>query len=135
MYCTGDSWGIYHLMLLIRDHNILIHTFQVATLPETRHTIILDRKTKCVRKTLQKEGLGSGENVRDANADEKKGLSTLFKITLSRPFVFLFTEPITYASAIYNGRSCSKSLPDQYSSDSRFHLWPGLHLQRGFSTR
>jgi len=75
----------------------------IATLPETRHTTILDRKTKRVRKTIQKEGLGTGANIRDANADEKKGLHTLFKITLSRPFIFLFTEPITYASAIYNG--------------------------------
>jgi len=85
--------------------DILTSTFQIATLPETRHTIILDRKAKRVRKTLQKEGLQSSETIRDANADEKKGLSTLFKITLSRPFVFLFTEPITYASAIYNGTS------------------------------
>lgn len=80
----------------------------IATLPETRHTTILDRKARRLRQLIKKEGLGSGDNILDANADEKKGLSTLFKITLSRPFVFLFTEPITYASAIYNGKQSAQ---------------------------
>jgi len=75
----------------------------VVTLPETRHTIILDKKTKRVRKELKKEGLKASELIEDFNADEKKGLHTLFAITLTRPFRFLFTEPITFFSAIYNG--------------------------------
>ncbi|MCJ1401335.1 hypothetical protein MMC11_004547 [Xylographa trunciseda] len=75
----------------------------VLTLPETRHTIILDKKTKRVRKAMQKQGLQAASNIRDANADEKKGLHTLFAITLTRPFRFLFTEPITFCAAIYNG--------------------------------
>lgn len=110
----------------------------VATLPETRHTTILDRKTKRVRKLVEKQGLNA-TNITDANADQKKGLGTLFKITLSRPFVFLFTEPITYASAIYNGTYTSDSpsinVPSRLKANSRIHLRPRLHLQRSLPTR
>lgn len=62
-------------------------------MPETRHSIILEKKTKIVRKQLQREGLASANNIIDAHADEKKGLVTLFHVTLTRPFRFLFTEP------------------------------------------
>lgn len=63
------------------------------TVPETRHSIILDKKTQRLRKRLRAEGLAAAENLHDANTDEKKGLHTLFAITLTRPFKFLFTEP------------------------------------------
>lgn len=75
----------------------------VLTLPETRHSIILQNKTKRVRKQLEKEGITTANRVRDAHADERKGLHQLFAITLTRPFRFLFSEPITFFSAIYNG--------------------------------
>lgn len=39
----------------------------------------------------------------DIHACGRKGLHELFAITLTRPFRFLFTEPITMFSAIYNG--------------------------------
>lgn len=75
-----------------------------ATLPETRHSTILERKAKRVRKALKKDGLEkSAERVFDAHADEAKSLHTLFAITLTRPFRFLFTEPITIGAAAYNG--------------------------------
>lgn len=35
--------------------------------------------------------------------DEKDGLATLFKITLTRPIRFLVSEPIILFSAVYNG--------------------------------
>ncbi|KAG9521738.1 MFS general substrate transporter, partial [Aureobasidium melanogenum] len=76
----------------------------MATLPETRHSTILERKAKRVRKALKKEGFEkSAERVFDAHADEAKSLHTLFAITLTRPFRFLFTEPITIGAAAYNG--------------------------------
>lgn len=75
----------------------------VITIPETRHTTILDKKTSKLRKQMRKEKLAAAETVRDANADEKKGLRTLFFITLTRPVRFLVTEPITTCSALYNG--------------------------------
>ncbi|KAK7703155.1 hypothetical protein SLS57_011038 [Botryosphaeria dothidea] len=81
----------------------LTNTGGTLTVPETRHSIILDKKTQRLRKRLRAEGLAAAENLHDANADEKKGLHTLFAITLTRPFKFLFTEPITFAAAIYNG--------------------------------
>lgn len=52
---------------------------------------------------MKNENLKDADNITDAHADEKKGLHVLFAITLTRPFRFLFTEPITYYSAIYNG--------------------------------
>lgn len=72
----------------------------VTTIPETRHTIILQRKTKRVRKTMAAENLAAATSITDANADERKGLHQLFAITLTRPFHFLFTEPITFAAAV-----------------------------------
>lgn len=76
----------------------------MATLPETRHSTILERKASRVRKALKKEGLdNSAKRVFDAHADESKSLHTLFAITLTRPFRFLFTEPITIGAAAYNG--------------------------------
>lgn len=65
----------------------------VFTVPETRHTIILDNKTKRLRRLLKSEGLAAAKTIRDANSDEKAGLGTLFAVTLTRPFRFLFTEP------------------------------------------
>ncbi|KAF2089142.1 MFS general substrate transporter [Saccharata proteae CBS 121410] len=87
MAITGGFWIIF-----------------VLTVPETRHTTILDKKTRRIRKLLQREGLdAAASTIRDANADEKKGLHQLFAITLTRPFRFLFTEPITFFAAAYNG--------------------------------
>ena len=75
----------------------------ILTLPETRHTIILQKKTQRLRKSLHAEGLRAADYITDAHADERKGLHHLFAITLTRPFRFLFTEPITFFAAIYNG--------------------------------
>jgi len=75
----------------------------VATMPETRHTIILQRKTKRVRKQMRKGNLKAAESIIDANADERNGLRKLFALTLTRPFHFLFTEAITFFATIYNG--------------------------------
>jgi hypothetical protein len=75
----------------------------VLTVPETRHTTILQKKTKRVCKQMRKENLRSAESTTDLNASDRKGLHELFAITLTRPFRFLFSEPITAFSAIYNG--------------------------------
>lgn len=73
------------------------------TVPETRHSIILEKKAARVRKALKKEGFKSADLIRDAHADEARSLHTLFAVTLTRPFRFLFTEPITMGAAAYNG--------------------------------
>lgn len=74
----------------------------IATLPETRHSTILERKAKRLRKTLGKEGVRSGQ-VYDVNYDGKRNLYNLFAVNLTRPFKFFFTEPITFSAAAYNG--------------------------------
>ncbi|KAG6356419.1 hypothetical protein INS49_015807 [Diaporthe citri] len=95
----GWRWLFWVYMAVLGGFWILL----VFTVPETRHTIILGKKTKRLRKLLRSEGLAAARTIRDANSDEKAGLGTLFAVTLTRPFRFLFTEPITLAAAIYNG--------------------------------
>lgn len=113
----GWRWLFWAYMAILGGFWVLL----VLTVPETRHTTILDRKTKRLRKLLQSEGLAAAKTIRDAHADEKDGLATLFAVTLTRPFRFLFTEPlviqrparlsftadphlrITMAAAVYNG--------------------------------
>lgn len=75
----------------------------IVTVPETRHTKILEQKAKRVRKILAKEGIAEADHIRDVDADEKTGFMGLIKVNLTRPFVFLFTEPITMFAAAYNG--------------------------------
>lgn len=72
------------------------------TLPETRHSIILDKKVAKLVKQLKSEGLGDRE-IFDANVDEKRSLHSLIANNLTRPIRFLFTEPITAFAAAYNG--------------------------------
>ncbi|KAI9738449.1 MAG: hypothetical protein M1818_005346 [Claussenomyces sp. TS43310] len=73
----------------------------ILTLPETRHTAILDRKVARLNKMLTKEGIT--REILDANVDSKHSLHNLFAINLTRPLRFLFTEPITFCAALYNG--------------------------------
>ncbi|KAJ4357384.1 uncharacterized protein N0V89_001959 [Didymosphaeria variabile] len=75
----------------------------VLTVPETRHSKILEKKTRRVRKHMEKEGLAVAKYIREADADERRGMMGLFKVSLTRPFTFLFTEPITMFAAAYNG--------------------------------
>lgn len=75
----------------------------VITVPETRHTAVLQKKANRARKQMAKENLRSAESTVDLHTAHRKGLHELFAITLTRPFRFLFSEPITLFSAIYNG--------------------------------
>lgn len=128
----GWRWLFWVQMIVIGFFWVVM----ALTLPETRHTIVLDRKTKRMRKQMKEEGLEAAEYIRDANSDEKKSLHTLFAITLTRPVRFLVTEPITFCAALYNGfiyglvgsfqvcsRLCSIGFAD---------LRPGIPVQRGF---
>lgn len=66
-------------------------------LPETRDTIIMSKKSKLLReKTGDMPFFAEHELV-------KKDPSHLWKVTIIRPFKFLFTEPITYLTAGING--------------------------------
>ncbi|KAL4984498.1 major facilitator superfamily domain-containing protein [Aspergillus falconensis] len=95
----GFRWIFWILMAITGGFWVLL----ALTVPETRHSIILQRKASRVRKQMEQEGLRSASTTHDLHASERKNLGQLFAITLSRPFVFLFTEPITTFSAVYNG--------------------------------
>lgn len=75
----------------------------VLTVPETRHSIILKRKVKKLRKIMAQENLKTAESIVTIHADEEKTLVQAFKVILTRPIRFLFTEPITFFAAAYNG--------------------------------
>lgn len=128
----GWRWLFWVQMIVIGFFWLIM----AVTLPETRHTIVLDKKTGRVRKQMKKEGLGGAEHVRDANSDEKKGLHTLFAITLTRPVRFLITEPITFCAAIYNGFIYGLVGPT-FSAQPLYrnftHSWLGVPFQRGLS--
>jgi multidrug resistance protein len=96
---AGWRWIFWVLMAITGGLWLLL----VFTIPETRHSIILQRKAARVRKRMAQENLASAATTVDLHAHARKGLHTLFAITLTRPFRFLFTEPITLCSAIYNG--------------------------------
>jgi MFS family permease len=95
----GWRWMIWIHMIIAGVAWVIV----VLTLPETRHSIILQRKARRVRHILRDEGLKTHANIREVNHEAKNTLSHVFKITLTRPIRFLFTEPITNSAAIYNG--------------------------------
>jgi len=94
----GWRWLFWAFMAIFGGFWLIM----VFTLPETRHSIILEQKVHRVRRMLKGEGLACS-HIKDASAPERKGLKHMFKVTLTRPWVFLFTEPITFSAAIYNG--------------------------------
>jgi MFS family permease len=68
------------------------------TLKETRHTTILRRRAKAARQTkLNSDSTPGSDGLERRSADE------LFKVALTRPFRFLFTEAIVIFAALYNG--------------------------------
>jgi hypothetical protein len=57
----------------------------------------MSRKAKKIRQ------LGNGmENVYAEHEREQKTPGEMFKVSLTRPYVFLFTEAITYLAAAIN---------------------------------
>ena len=100
----NEGWRNLFWALMGITGGILI--IMTLLLPETRHSTILEKKAKNVRKTLVKEGVS--REVTDRISDEhsmgsKRSMHTLFAVNLTRPFKFLFTEEITMAAAAYNG--------------------------------
>jgi len=79
----------------------------VFTHHETRHSTILEKKADRVREILRKEGTVSQATIDSISDIHNKGhprsLHRLFATNLTRPFRFLFTEPITIGAAAYNG--------------------------------
>lgn len=101
----GWHWLFWIFMIITGVLLVLM----IFTLPETRHSIILENKAIRIRKLLAKEGhdhftAEQLDNISDAhNKGDKRSIHSLFAINLTRPFRFLFTEPITIGAAAYNG--------------------------------
>lgn len=68
------------------------------TLRETRHTTILRKRVKAARKQL-----GAGADDSKPVALHRRSAHELFRVALTRPFRFLFTEAIIIFAALYNG--------------------------------
>ena len=68
-------------------------------LKETRHTTILRRRVKA---KLKQEG-SQNLNPEEAKLMEHRSVRELFRMALTRPFRFLFTEAIVIFCAMFNG--------------------------------
>lgn len=68
------------------------------TLRETRHATILRKRVKAARKQL-----GAGADDSKPVALHRRSAHELFRVALTRPFRFLFTEAIIIFAALYNG--------------------------------
>jgi len=66
-------------------------------LPETRDTILMMKKAKRLRRET------GNENIYAEHETERGQAGHLYTVSLVRPFKFLFTEPITYLTALING--------------------------------
>ncbi|OCF36230.1 polyamine transporter [Kwoniella heveanensis BCC8398] len=89
----GWRWLFWAYLIIFGFFLFIIFFF----LPETRDTIILSRKSAKIRQeTKDMPFFAEHELV-------KKDPSHLYKVTIVRPFKFLFTEPITYLCAGING--------------------------------
>ncbi|KAG9759644.1 MFS multidrug transporter-like protein, partial [Aureobasidium melanogenum] len=64
---------------------------------ETRHSVILARYLKAEKRRTGREDLDIPEEMK------RRGVRSLFKIALTRPFRFLFSEAIVIFGALYNG--------------------------------
>lgn len=64
---------------------------------ETRPSVLLRRRASRLAKRQGREDFDVPEEMR------QKSVGQLFRVTLSRPFRFLFTEPVVMFAALYNG--------------------------------
>lgn len=89
----GWRWISYLNLIIFGFFWVVIFFF----LPETRDTVIMMKKAKKIREET------GNENIFALHEQDRSTPGRLWKVSLIRPFKFLFTEPITYLSAIING--------------------------------
>lgn len=77
----------------------------VIALDETRHTTILRKRARDVAKKQRRDNDNdTGSSSATApDALKRRSADELFRIALTRPFRFLFTEAIVSLNALYNG--------------------------------
>ncbi|EAA61584.1 hypothetical protein AN7796.2 [Aspergillus nidulans FGSC A4] len=87
----GFRWIFWILMAITGGFWALL----TLTVPETRHSIILQRKARRVRKQMEQEGLRSASTTHDLHAPERKNLRQLFSAIYNGflyGLVYLFNE-------------------------------------------
>lgn len=94
----GRSWHqVFRVMFFICLSFWIILVTALYTLGETRHSVILLKRAKKLRKLTGNEGLEVPDELK------QRGPKQLFGTSLSRPFRFLATEAIIQFGALYNG--------------------------------
>lgn len=107
-------FGVYECIMLL-------------TIKETRHNIILEQRAIKMRKET------GNRRIYDP-AGKERSLHHLFVVSLTRPLHFLFTEPITLLSALYNG-FVSHTQCVSFERLNAIALWSCLPIQRSASCR
>ncbi|KAI5357505.1 putative major facilitator superfamily, MFS transporter superfamily [Septoria linicola] len=82
----GISGGYYLLLIPV-----------ILYVGETRHSVILRKRAAKIRKETGDESINVAEEHR------RKGFWEILKVTQTRPFRFLFAEPVVQFCALYNG--------------------------------
>ncbi|KAL0252953.1 hypothetical protein I308_102347 [Cryptococcus tetragattii IND107] len=115
---AGFRWLFWAYLIIFGFFLIVIFFF----LPETRSTIILARKSSKLREATGLPFYGEHELA-------KKAPGHLWKVTIVRPFKFLFTERITYLCAGINGFVfgmiflSNEAFPLVFGSGNNGHGW------------
>ncbi len=94
----GRSWhDVFRIMFFICFTFWIILVIALQALGETRHSVILLRRARALRKATGEEQIHVPE------AMKQRGVKQLFGTALTRPFRFLASEAIVQFGALYNG--------------------------------
>jgi MFS family permease len=94
----GRSWhAVFRIMFFICFTLWIIMVVALYALGETRHSVILLRRARALRKAT------GDENLEVPDEMKQRGPKQLFGIALARPFKFLGFEAIVQFGALYNG--------------------------------
>ncbi|KZP30509.1 MFS general substrate transporter [Athelia psychrophila] len=115
----GWRWLFWVYLIIFGAFWFVIYFF----LPETRGTIIMMRKAKRLRAET------GNPNIYAAHEQDRSSAGRLWKVSLFRPIKFLFTEPITYYSAIINALTfgiiflANEAFPLVFGPGNNGHGW------------
>jgi MFS family permease len=94
----GRTWHtVFRIMFFICFSFWIILVIALYALGETRHSVILLRRARALRKATGQEDLELPDELK------QRGPKQLFGTALARPFQFLRTEAIVQFGALYNG--------------------------------
>jgi MFS family permease len=94
----GRSWhAVFRIMFFICFAFWIIMVVALYALGETRHSVILLRRARALRKAT------GDENLEVPDEMKQRGPKQLFGTALARPFKFLGFEAIVQFGALYNG--------------------------------